>query len=98
MIENMAPMLSRLFTPLFDAVLVIFALLVDGLALAAMVSRISDFGLTPNRVAALGENVILLVNLAWSAWLYARFLRGRGSFRALAGWQNDYLAVRLPLT
>ena len=34
----------------------------------------------PNRVAALGENVVLLVNLAWSAVLYIRFLRGRGSF------------------
>ena len=34
----------------------------------------------------LGENAILLVNLAWSAWLYGRFLRGRGSFRALEEW------------
>jgi hypothetical protein len=73
--------------------LVISALLVDALALAAIVARISDFGFTPNRVAALGENVILLVNLAWSAWLYGRFLRGRGSFRALEKWQTDYLPV-----
>jgi hypothetical protein len=62
---------------------VVSALLVDALALAAIVARISNFGFTPNRVAALGENVIFFVNLAWSAWLYARFLRGRGSFRAL---------------
>jgi hypothetical protein len=148
-IENMAPVLSRLFTPLFAAVLVTFlatmvwtgrgidiernvliafdlllvlvlglllysisardsdapagsfdwllvllvilALLVDAVALAAIVARISEFGFTPNRVAALGENLILLVNLAWSAWLYGRFLRGRGSFRALEKWQTDYL-------
>jgi len=148
-IENMAPVLSRIFTPLFAAVLVTFlatmlvtgrgfdlernvliafdlllavvlglllyavsardpdapaggfdalllalvvsALLVDGLALGAIVARISDFGFTPNRVAALGENLILLVNLAGSAWLYARFLRGRGTFRALERWQTDYL-------
>lgn len=150
-IENMAPVLSRLFTPLFAAVLVAFlatvvwtgrgidiernvliafdlllvlvlglllysisardsdapaggfdgllvllvisALLVDAFALAAIVGRISDFGFTPNRVAALGFNVILLVNLARSAWLYGRFLRGRGSFRALEKWQTDYLPV-----
>jgi hypothetical protein len=36
-------------------------------------------------VAALGENVILLVNLIWSAVLYARFIGGRGPF---APW-ND---------
>jgi hypothetical protein len=65
--------------------LVVSALVVDGVALAAIAARISEFGFTPNRVAALGENLILLVNLAWSAWLYARFLRHRGSF---APWSD----------
>ncbi len=44
-------------------------------------------------MAALGENVILLVNLAWSAVLYLRFLRGRGSFTDLERWQTNYLPV-----
>ena len=150
-IENMAPVLTRLFTPLFAAVLLAFlftmvwtgsgidvdrevligfdlllalvlglllyavsardphtppdafdglqfllvvsALVVDGLALAAIAGRISEFGFSPNRVAALGENLILLVNLAWSAWLYARFLSGRGTFSALERWQTGYLPV-----
>jgi hypothetical protein len=73
--------------------LVVSALVVDGAALAAIAARISEFGFTPNRVAALGENLILLVNLAWSAWLYARFLRRRGSFAALEQWQITYLPV-----
>jgi hypothetical protein len=150
-IENMAPVLTRLFTPLFTVVLLAFlatmawtgapvnvqrevlisfdlllalvvglvlyaasardpvappglfdalqlllvasALVVDTVALAAIAARISEFGFTPNRVAALGENLILLVNLAGSAWLYARFLRGRGSFTALERWQIAYLPV-----
>lgn len=73
--------------------LVVSALVVDGVALAAIAGRISEFGFTPNRVAALGENLILLVNLAWSAWLYARFLRHRGPFAALDRWQMSYLPV-----
>jgi hypothetical protein len=80
----------------FDAlqlVLVASALVVDGVALAAIASRISEFGFTPNRVAALGENLILLVNLAWTAWLYARFVRRRGSFADLERWQIAYLPV-----
>ncbi|MEN3338309.1 MAG: hypothetical protein V7647_1985 [Acidobacteriota bacterium] len=80
----------------FDALqvlLVISALVVDGVALGAIAARISEFGFTPNRVAALGENLILLVNLTWSAWLYARFLRRRGSFAALERWQIVYLPV-----
>ena len=73
--------------------LVVSALVVDGVALAAIAARISEFGFTPNRVAALGENLILLVNLAGSAWLYACFLRHRGSFAALERWQISYLPV-----
>jgi hypothetical protein len=148
-VENMAPVLTRLFTPLFTVLLLVFlvtmawtgspinvkrevligfdlllavvvglvlyaasardpqappdvfdglqlllvisALVVDGVALWAIAARISEFGFTPNRVAALGENLILFVNLTWSAWLYARFLRRRGSFAALEGWQVAYL-------
>jgi hypothetical protein len=80
----------------FDAlqfVLVVSALLVDLLALAAIVWRISDFGFTPNRVAALGENLILLINLAGTAWCYGRFLRGRAPFAALERWQIGFLPV-----
>src|SRR5215218_5421438 len=123
-IENMAPVLTRLFKPLFAAVLVAFlgtllwtgrgvdigrnaliafdvvqvvlvvsALLADAVALWAIAARITEFGFSPNRVAALGENAILLVNLAWSAVLYIRFLRGRGSITGLERWQTDYLPV-----
>ena len=124
-IENMAPVLTRLFTPLFAAaliaflgallwtglgvdverdlliqfnlllmvvlglllysvsardprtppgvfdvmqvVLVVSALLADAAALWAIGARITEFGFSPNRVATLAVNLILLVNLAWSA-------------------------------
>jgi hypothetical protein len=74
-----------------QVVLVVSALLADAVALWAIAARITEFGFSPNRVAALGANVILLVNLAWSAVLYTRFLRGRGSITALERWQTDYL-------
>jgi hypothetical protein len=81
---------------LFDRLqllLIVSALVVDLVALAAIASRISEFGFTPNRVAALGENLILLANLTGSAWLYLGFLRGRGRFAALERWQLAYLPV-----
>ena len=150
-IENMAPVLTRLFTPLFAAalltflgailwtgrgvdterdlliqfnllllvvlglllysvsardpasppgafdwmqvVLVVSALAADAVALWAIGARITELGFSPNRTAALGINVILLVNLAWSAVLYVRFLRGRGPFTSLEHWQTSYLPV-----
>jgi hypothetical protein len=81
------------FFDVLQIILVVSALLADAVALWAIAARISEFGFTPNRVAALGENVILLVNLAWSAVLYVRFMRGRGSFAGLEKWQTDYVLV-----
>lgn len=150
-IENMAPVLTRLFTPLFAAMLVTFlavmvltgrgldmdrdvliafdlllvmvlalllysisardpdagpgafdiaqvvlvasALIADAVALWAIAARISEFGASPNRVAALGVNVMLLVNLSRSAVLYLNFLRGRGSFTRIERWQTRYVPV-----
>lgn len=74
-------------------VLVVAALVADGVALWAIASRIQEFGFTPNRLAGLGLNGVLLVNLTWSAVLYGRFLRGRGTFAALERWQTAYLPV-----
>jgi hypothetical protein len=67
--------------------------LADAVALWAIATRISEFGATPNRFAVLGENVILLINLAWSAVLYLRFIRGNGSFTDLERWQTNYIPV-----
>ena len=150
-IENMAPVLTRLFTPLFTVLLLVFvatmiwtgnaidvgrdvligfdlllvlvlglllysisardhqappgtfdwlqlvlvlsALLVDALALWAIAARISEFGFSPNKTAALGENLILLVNLGWSALLYTKFLTRRAPFAALERWQTSYIPV-----
>jgi hypothetical protein len=48
---------------------------------------------SPNRVAALGENLVLLANLTWSAWLYLGFIRGHLPFATLERWQTRYLPV-----
>jgi hypothetical protein len=150
-VENMAPVLTMLFTPLFavmltvatatyavsgvagafdrellgvfDALLVVVlglvlyamsarepsepagpmdrvgllavtsALVLDLMVLGAMVARIGDLGLTANRVAALGLNLVLLANLARAAWLAMRFLTGRSAFHRLERWQTSYLPV-----
>lgn len=150
-IENMAPVLTRLFTPLFTAALLAFlvaalwtrsvidverdvlilfdlvlvvvlglllyaisardpavrpgtfdwlqlalavsASLIDVLVLLAVTNRISEWGTTPNKTVALGLNVILLANLAWTAFLLAEFVRRRRPFEHLERWQTRYLAV-----
>ncbi|MCZ7590031.1 MAG: permease prefix domain 1-containing protein [Gaiella sp.] len=151
MVENMAPVLGMLFTPLFavmlacaavvyavtglggafdrellgvfDALLVVVlglvlygisarepstspnlmdgiqlvavssALVLDLMVLGSMIARIGDVGFTPNRTAALGLNLVLLVNLAGAALLSARFLARRTSLHRLERWQTSYLPV-----
>jgi hypothetical protein len=74
-------------------VAVVGALVLDVLVLGAMIARIGDLGFTPNRTAALGLNLVLLVNLAGAAWLSVRFLTGRSTLHRLERWQTSYLPV-----
>jgi hypothetical protein len=69
------------------------ALVLDLMVLSAVVARIGDLGLTPNRVATLGLNLVLLVNLAGAAWLSIRFLRGTVTFHRVERWQTSYLPI-----
>ncbi|WP_436496465.1 permease prefix domain 1-containing protein [Actinokineospora sp. HUAS TT18] len=81
---------------LFDKLqlaLVVSALAIDVLVLLEITGRITEFGTTPNKAAALGENVILLASLAWSAWLLLGLVRRRVPFAALERWQTTYLPI-----
>jgi hypothetical protein len=74
-------------------VAVVSALVLDVMVLGAMIARIGDLGFTPNRTAALGLNLVLLVNLAGAAWLSGRFLTRRSTLHRLERWQTTYLPV-----
>jgi hypothetical protein len=69
------------------------ALVLDVMVLGSMLARIGDLGFTPNRVAALGLNLVLLVNLAVTAWRSLQFLRGRIAFHPVERWQTAYLPI-----
>jgi hypothetical protein len=67
---------SREWMDGIQLVAVASALVLDLMVLGTMIGRIGDVGFTPNRAAAVGLNLVLLVNLAGAAWLSARFLMG----------------------
>ncbi|MGW4480852.1 permease prefix domain 1-containing protein [Rhodococcus triatomae] len=81
---------------LFDRlqlILVASALAVDLVMLTAMLTRIAEFGVSPNKAVALGLNLVLFANLAWSGRVQIGFLRGRRRFEAVELWQTRYLPV-----
>lgn len=73
--------------------LILMALIIDSVALSAILFRLSAFGITPNKIAALGENLVLLVNLGGLAWLYFRYFIKKIDFIKLERWQTFYLYV-----
>jgi len=72
---------------------VVAAVLLDLLVLVAMLARVGEFGFTANRVAALGLNLVLLVDLVVTAVIIIRMLRHRTPVLALERWQTSYLLV-----
>jgi len=72
---------------------IISALVLDLMVLGAMIARVGDLGFTPNRAATLGLNVVLLVNLAGTAWLSWRFISNRLTFHRVERWQTSYLPI-----
>jgi hypothetical protein len=69
------------------------ALVVDSVALAAISFRLVSYGITPNRMAVLGANVLIFVNLAGVLFQYVRFLQGRSPIIKLRTWITNYLPV-----
>jgi hypothetical protein len=74
-------------------VTLIAAIVLDLLVLGSMLARIGDYGFTPNRVAALAVNVILLADLGGTAWFTARALARRAAPVSIDRWQTGYLPV-----
>ena len=75
------------------AVLATAGLLTSILTLAAVIGRIADFGWSPNRAAIAGINVIFLVNLAGSVWLYLELWRLRRAFGDIVRWQTAHFGI-----
>ena len=70
-------------------------IIVNGIALSAILFRISEWGITPNRAAVLGSNILILTNLLLVAeQLYKAFSKNRGIGgvgRAIAGYLPVYV-------
>ncbi|MGK7396556.1 MAG: hypothetical protein ACNS62_18405 [Candidatus Cyclobacteriaceae bacterium M3_2C_046] len=59
--------------------LALVTIIVNGIALSAIVFRISEWGITPNRTAVLGANILILLNLILVAIQLIRVLLKKGS-------------------
>jgi len=79
-----------------NVALLVVTLVIDLIALAAIVFRLTSYGLTPNRVVVLGANLVVMTHLAWTCRAYIGCLRGTHGpadvRRTVAGYLPVYAA------
>lgn len=73
--------------------LILLALIIDGVALSAIVFRLSSYGISPNRLAVLGVNLLIFANLIWIMGSYAGFLRNKTGPEAIQDSITKYLPI-----
>lgn len=73
--------------------LIILALIIDSVALSAIVFRLSSYGITPNRLAVLGVNILIWANLIWIMVSYMHFLRNKTGPSTIQDAITKYLPV-----
>ncbi|MEK7274958.1 MAG: DUF4153 domain-containing protein [Candidatus Desantisbacteria bacterium] len=73
--------------------LVAGTLIIDMVALSAILFRLSSYGFTPNRVAVLGANVIVFCHLAGILYFYIRVMKENSRIIMLENWIARYIPI-----
>ena len=73
--------------------LAVVTIIVNGVALSAILFRIAEWGITPNRTAVLGANLLVLVNLVLVLVQLLRVLRGNTPIVRVQHVVSRYLPV-----
>jgi hypothetical protein len=73
--------------------LIVLALIIDSVALSAIVFRLSSYGITPNRLAVLGLNILIWANLIWIMFPYMRFLQNKTGPSSVQDAVTKYLPI-----
>ena len=73
----------------------LITLLVNGIALSAIAFRISEWGITPNRLAVLGVNLLMLVHLILVSIQLIRTVRGKSKLQEVGLTLVRYLPIYL---
>lgn len=71
----------------------VLAIIDNGIALSAIAFRLFEYGLTPNRVAVMGGNLLILINLLLVAYQLGNVLRGREEIEKVERSMAVYMPV-----
>lgn len=78
-----------------NGALLVVTLVIDVIALSAILFRLTSYGLTPNRAVVLGANLVVMTHLAWMCRAYIGLIRGKvgagGVRHAVVGYLPVYV-------
>ncbi|MDH4131363.1 MAG: hypothetical protein OEW17_09060 [Gemmatimonadota bacterium] len=78
-----------------NVALLMVTLVIDVIALSAILFRLTSYGFTPNRVVVLGANLVIMTHLAWTCLAYIGLIRGKagadGVRQAVVGYLPVYV-------
>ena len=80
-------------TTLMLFALSLVTIIVNGIALSAIVFRISEWGITPNRLAVLGSNILILLNLLYMSYRLFKSVKDKNEIENV----GNSIAFFLPL-
>lgn len=84
---------KKTVSDIINFALIVLALIIDSVALSAIVFRLTSYGITPNRVAVLGINLLIFANLLWIMNAYIGFLRNKTGPSNIQNAVTKYLPV-----
>ena len=68
-------------------------IILNGIALSSIVFRLAEFGITPNRIAVLGANILIFINLLFVAKTLFLIIKGRNELQKA----EQAIALFMPL-
>jgi hypothetical protein len=91
-IENKYHLSSKIleFT---NIALILTTLIIDIVALSAILFRLNEYGITPNRIAVLGANLLIFIHLCGFLKPFIGIARKTNDYVAIENWTAKYLPI-----
>lgn len=90
-ISGKATVFNSKIVDLINVALLTVTILINGIALSAIIYRLSEFGLTPNRFVVTGANLLIFCHLLFILFSYIRLIVGKEKEIKLEAAISKYL-------
>ncbi len=92
LVENFKVKINR-WNIIILLMLSLLTIVINGIALSAILFRISQWGITPNRIAVFGSNILILINLCIVSFLLFKSIKNTQNIQKIESQMANYLFI-----